>query len=123
MDLKSHICLHYRYPTSGKIDPWPFAARHLPVRDIPRSAAANSIDALQDMALAGVGIACLPDFCVEAPIEADLLSPVLEGFLDDSRHLHVVWPASRQPLPRIRAFVEFMAGRAEAGALWRRFSS
>lgn len=122
MDLKGHVCLHYRYPTSGKIDPWPFAARHLPARDIPRSAAANSIDALQDMALAGLGIACLPDFCVEAPIEAGLLSPVLEGYLDDSRHLHVVWPASRQPLPRIKAFVEFMVGRAETGALWRRVS-
>lgn len=61
-DLARHSCLRYRYPTSGKLDPWPLKIDGDSVSvELPHSANANSIEPLLAMAEAGIGIACLPD--------------------------------------------------------------
>lgn len=111
-ELVSHSCLRYRYPSSGKLDPWPLVAsagEALP--EVPRSATANAIEPLLAMAEAGQGIGCLPDFFVEEAIAAGRLVPVLEAYVRDYRTFSILWPWSRQPLPKIKAFVEFMAAR------------
>jgi DNA-binding transcriptional LysR family regulator len=63
------------------------------------------------MAEAGCGIACLPDFYVENLIADGRLVPVLERYVKDHRTFCILWPSSRQPLPKIKAFVEFMTSR------------
>jgi DNA-binding transcriptional LysR family regulator len=111
-DLSRHSCLRYRYPTSGKLDPWPLAVKNAPDSvDIPTSATANAIESLLAMAEAGLGIACLPDFLVENAVAQGRLTPVLERYVQDHRTISLLWPSSRQPLPKIKAFVEFMALR------------
>jgi DNA-binding transcriptional LysR family regulator len=111
-DLNGHSCLRYRYPSSGKLDPWPLLidGQDGPF-DVPRSATANAIEPLLAMAEAGLGIACLPDFFVEQAIAAERLTPVLEEYVRDYRTFSILWPLSRQPLPKIKAFVDFMAKR------------
>lgn len=111
-ELSNHACLRYRFPSSGKLDPWPLvtgAEESLP--DVPRSATANAIEPLLAMAEAGQGIACLPDFFVEDAVAAGRLVPVLEAYVQDYRTFSILWPWSRQPLPKIKAFVDFMAKR------------
>lgn len=111
-DLPEHSCLRYRYPTSGKLDPWPLVLKGAAVSvDVPTSATANAIEALLAMAEAGLGIACLPDFFVEEAIAQGRLIPVLERYVRDHRTISILWPSSRQPLPKIKAFVEFMTSR------------
>jgi DNA-binding transcriptional LysR family regulator len=111
-DLCVHSCLRYRYPTSGKLDPWPLVLKGAAVTvEVPTSATANAIEALLGMAEAGLGIACLPDFFVEEAVAQGRLIPVLERYVRDHRTISILWPASRQPLPKIKAFVEFMALR------------
>lgn len=111
-DLSIHSCLRYRYPSTGKLDPWPLVSRGQMLNvDLPNTATANAIDPLLSMAEAGCGIACLPDFCVENLIADGRLVPVLERYVKDHRTFCILWPSSRQPLPKIKAFVEFMTSR------------
>jgi DNA-binding transcriptional LysR family regulator len=111
-DLNTHLCLRYRYPSSGKLDPWPLVVDgHECATDVPRSATANAIEPLLAMAQAGLGIACLPDFFVEDAIAAGRLIPVLDEYVQDYRTFSILWPLSRQPLPKIKAFVDFMVIR------------
>lgn len=111
-DLTKHACLRYRFPTSGKLDPWPLVVKGASVSvDVPTSATANAIESLLAMAEADLGIACLPDFLVEDGVAEGKLQPVLERYVQDHRTISILWPSSRQPLPKIKAFVEFMASR------------
>lgn len=111
-DLTRHSCLRYRYPSSGKLDPWPLVVKGALVNvEVPATATANAIEPLQAMAEAGLGIACLPDFFVANALAEGRLKPVLERYVQDHRTISILWPSSRQPLPKVRAFVEFMASR------------
>jgi DNA-binding transcriptional LysR family regulator len=115
-DLTGHVCLRYRYPTSGKLAPWPLVSGDLPISiDVPQSSTSNTIDSLLAMAEAGLGIALLPDFIVARALIDGRLTPVLENHIDDHRDVCILWPSSRQPLPKIKAFVEFMALRLTRG--------
>lgn len=59
-DLAAHACLHYRYPSSGKLDAWPLVASNKYLNlDLSQTAVTNVIDPLLAMAGAGQGIACL----------------------------------------------------------------
>jgi len=67
-DLSNHACLRYRYPTSGKLDPWPLVTKKgQDALELGQSATSNAIEALLAMAEAGQGIACLPDFLSRMP--------------------------------------------------------
>lgn len=111
-DLASHACLRYRYPTSGKLAPWPLVAKGRPVPvEIPQSAIADVTQALQAMAEAGLGIALLPDFTVADAISAGRLVILLEKHIDDHQSVSVLWPSGRQSLPKTKAFVDFMAAK------------
>jgi len=109
-DMSGHACLRYRYPTSGKVAPWPLGQGDgESLIDLPQSSTTNTIDALADMARAGLGIALLPDFVIAADVAAGRLAIVLEQDMADERSFYVLWPSSRQQLPKIGAFVTFMA--------------
>lgn len=110
-ELGVHSCLRYRYPTSGKLDPWPLVVEEGSGVDVTATATANAIEPLLAMALAGSGIACLPDFYVQNAVAEGLLVPVLERYVRDHRTVGILWPSSRQSLPKISAFVEFMVAR------------
>jgi len=111
-ELTKHSCLRYRYPSSGKLDPWPLITKgNSSIFDVPTSATVNAVEPLLAMAEAGQGIACLPDFIVESAVNSGRLVPVLDRYVRDHRTFSILWPSSRQPLPKIKAFVEFMVAR------------
>jgi DNA-binding transcriptional LysR family regulator len=115
-DLVSHACLRYRFPTSGKLAPWPLAVRGRPLTvELPESSIADATEPLKEMAEAGLGIALLPDFLVADAIAAGRLAVVLERHVDDHRAMCILWPSSRQSLPKIKAFVDFMVARLGKG--------
>ncbi|WP_027350480.1 LysR family transcriptional regulator [Halotalea alkalilenta] len=117
-DLLEHACLRYRYPSSGKLAPWPLHAHGEPLDlELPQTAITNSIDPLLTMAEAGLGIALLPDFIVADAITAKRLAAVLDDYVSDQRDLFILWPASRQPQPKIKALIDFMAARLSGDRL------
>lgn len=111
-DLIAKACLRYRYPSTGKLAPWPLLSRGQPLHlDLPQSAVTNTLDSLLSMAEAGLGIALLPDFIVADALGAGRLVAILDKYVHDNRSFSLLWPSSRQPLPKIKAFVDFMATR------------
>jgi DNA-binding transcriptional LysR family regulator len=111
-DLLQHRCLHYRFPHSGKLEPWALRrAPDEPELQLPTSMICNNIETRLCFALRGLGIAYLPDFSIREPLAAGLLQPVLSGHVERRNVFHVLWPASKHPSPKVRALVDFLCER------------
>jgi DNA-binding transcriptional LysR family regulator len=109
-DLVTHACLHHRYPTSGKLERWPFP-KSGPYADLalPVAAAVSSIEPLVSLAERGIGIACVPDFAVRRQIVEGTLIRILDSHIEHSGIFRAVWPSSHHLSPKLRAFVDYMA--------------
>jgi DNA-binding transcriptional LysR family regulator len=110
IDLVGHECLHYRYPSSGKLEPWPLrhsgsAANGLA---LPMTMVSSSLDALLYLVTSGRGIACVPDFSVKDALAEGRLQLVLDGCMTRSSTFRVLWPSSKQMSPKVRVFVDFV---------------
>lgn len=82
VDLAAHDCLHYLRP--GDAPAWQLApvdggGQKLTV-PVGGCFAANNSEALREAALAGLGIALLPDFSAQSALRAGKLVPVLPGW-------------------------------------------
>lgn len=112
-DLGAHALVRVERP--GGTGPWPLMAQ-LPSRSKAENAVGGdtgrrgvvttSMSFAAAAVEAGAGIGLLP------LLVADGLSgvePVLPGLVTTAPTLSLVWPASRQLSPRVRAFVDFMA--------------
>jgi DNA-binding transcriptional LysR family regulator len=105
-DLERHACLLYGH---GGPASWEFVLDgvtkavevHGPLR-------ANNGELIRDAAIAGLGIARLPDFIVAAGIRAGQLVEVLEPFLPHASALYAVYPQHRQTSTTIQAFTAFL---------------
>ncbi|TGD99302.1 LysR family transcriptional regulator [Methylobacterium nonmethylotrophicum] len=106
-DLGRHRCLCYRYTSSGTIHVWDFSGggRRFE-RTVPGAFVTNDVDLMRDAALAGLGIASLPQPCVEAQIATGALVEVLAGWAPVLPPNHLYYPSRRQPSAAFRAFVE-----------------
>lgn len=106
-DLMHHQCLHQRSPTTGKIRQWPLSGRTLA---LPERMSATMLDPLIRLAIEGMGIACLPPFAIRDELASGRLISLLEPAVTECDQFSVLWPATRQMTPKLRAFVDFMAG-------------
>ena len=84
-DLAHHICLHHRYPSTGKLEP------------------------LIAMAEAGLGLTYVPLFSVRRQVSDGSLTSVLQPWMKRRGTLRILWPSSRHTSSRIRTFVDFMS--------------
>jgi len=109
-ELGEHDCLLYRVPSTGKLERWPLpgAASNGP-QNLHAAMVCNNIDMLLNAALAGRGIACLPEFAVKAALEAGELQAVLTEEVTRTIHFSVLWPPSRFIVPKLRCFVDFIS--------------
>lgn len=115
-DLAAHPCLHYRYPNSGKLEVWPLLGKDGAALDsaelrLPTSMICDNAETRVWFALQGLGIACLPEFAVRAELAAGTLRTVLDDYVDRTITFRLLWPSGRHLTPRLRAFIDFMAGR------------
>ncbi|MFC3726146.1 LysR family transcriptional regulator [Neoaquamicrobium sediminum] len=109
-DLMRHDCLHHRYATSGKLEPWPLQEGETELRpDLPTTAVVNTIEPLIMMAERGMGIASLPDFAIADQLATGRLVAVLPDFVRHEGSFRLLWPTNRHIAPKLRVFVDFMA--------------
>ncbi len=109
-DLMRHACLHHRYATSGKLEPWPLQEGETELRaDLPTTAVVNTIEPLIMMAERGMGIASLPDFAIADQLATGCLVAVLPDFVRHEGSFRLLWPTNRHIAPKLRVFVDFMA--------------
>jgi DNA-binding transcriptional LysR family regulator len=111
-DLRRHFCLHHRFPTTGKLEKWPFR----PTVDgseieLPVTAVASTLEPLISLAELGGGLICVPDFTVRRQLDADMLRIVLEPHLYNVGTFRILWPSGRNVSPKVKAFVDFMGQR------------
>ena len=108
-ELADHACLPYERQGRAM---WDFvvegARRSFEVQGPLR---ANNGEVLRDSAVAGLGIAYLPDFIVAGAIDAGLLVEVLAPFMPPPVALHAVYPRHREGSVTIRAFTQFLRER------------
>ncbi len=113
IDLGSHRCLRQRSPSTGKLRPWPLGTEG---NALPETMSATAIDPLVHLAVAGHGIACLPPFAIRQELADGRLVSLLEDRVCEIDQFNVLWPASRQVTPKLRAFVDFMAAHLKPDA-------
>ncbi|MDE1164928.1 MAG: LysR family transcriptional regulator [Pseudomonas sp.] len=109
-DLLHHRCLHYRNPSTGKLERWALnLAPGEPELQLPVAMICNNIETRVSFALRGLGIAYLPDFAIKQPLADGRLQPVLADWVDETNVFYVLWPASKHPSPKIRVLVDYLS--------------
>ncbi|WND81637.1 LysR family transcriptional regulator [Lysobacter capsici] len=73
--------------------------------------ASNHGEALRRAALAGCGIVLQPEVLLAQDIAAGRLVALFENELPPPRPVHLLYPRDRQPLPKLRRFVELVLER------------
>ena len=106
-ELIHHDCLHYRFPTSGKLEVWPTP----PDAEIPIAMVCNDVATRVCFALRGRGIAYVPEHAVRAALASGELVPVLDEHANVCGTFYLLWPSGRHMLPKLRAFVDFVGER------------
>lgn len=109
-DLHAHCCIHYRFSTTGRPEIWAFKTGN-PEKPIEPGIILNDGEGLASAALGGLGIVQAPNYLVKGDIAAGRLQPVLEDYTGDRGGVWLLWPSQSAQVPRVRAFVDFMAER------------
>lgn len=111
-DLTEHQCIGLRLPTSGGLWSWPFTkdGRELKVRPAGQLAF-NTITLALDTALAGRGLAYLPDDVVREHLSKGRLEQVLADWSTPMSGYHLYYPSRRQPTPAFTLLVDALRYR------------
>jgi DNA-binding transcriptional LysR family regulator len=117
-DLKSHRCLCYS--TNTLTPEWRLQRRDGTPWSLPIKAHlhANNGDVLRVAALAGSGIAFLPNFIVGADLQASTLSSILSEYAPEDVGIYAVYPHSRHLSPKVRVFIDFLVEHIGPRPYW-----
>ncbi|WP_067067649.1 LysR family transcriptional regulator [Roseateles chitosanitabidus] len=122
-DLAAHDGIRFRFPNSRRLQTWPLVpasdkgiadmvlSETPPEPRLRRSLVFNNMEAVRGAALAGLGIACLPDFLARETLREGRLRRVVALHDQPAGRFHAVWPTSRHLSPKVRAFVDFLKER------------
>ncbi|QVN22967.1 LysR family transcriptional regulator [Burkholderia pyrrocinia] len=99
-DLTAHNCINIRLPTAGGIYAWEFrkGGRELNVR-VEGQLVFNTATMAVKAALAGVGLAFVPEQRVLSQLENGQLLRVLSDWCPSFSGFHLYYPSRRQPTP------------------------
>lgn len=127
-DLAAHDCLHY--PRGQDTPAWHFEptdgrrkadATRITV-PVSGPLAANNSEALRDAAIAGLGIALVPDFSAQSALQAGKLVEVLAGWTpvgSFSTHLYAIRPYASHVPRAVTAFVGWLREALAQGFVLR----
>jgi DNA-binding transcriptional LysR family regulator len=106
-ELTAHRCINLRLPTHGGIYAWEFEqdGRALRVR-VEGPLVFNATAPMLDAALAGFGLAYLPEDLAQPLIEKGDLTRVLAGWCQPYAGYHLYYPSRRQPTAAFVVLVE-----------------
>lgn len=109
--LASHVTLDY----AGELERQPWQLRGPEgqserIEHEPRVVCHDFL-VLRSLALAGLGVARLPESVVAADLREGVLQRVLAGWNSEQGVLHAVFPTRRGLLPAVRSFIDFLAAR------------
>jgi DNA-binding transcriptional LysR family regulator len=111
-ELTGHRCIALRLPTSGGVWSWPFVKDGHELRVRPGGQLSfNTITLQLDSALAGLGLAYLPEDVVSDHIAAGRLVRVLADWSTSMSGYHLYYPSRRQATAAFSMLVEALRFR------------
>jgi DNA-binding transcriptional LysR family regulator len=111
-DLTTHTCINLRLPTHGGLYAWEFekGGRELRVR-VEGQLVFNGTAPMLDAALAGFGLAYVPEDSVEGHLADGRLIRVLADWCPAYPGYHLYYPSRRQPTPAFALLVNALRYR------------
>ncbi|MGO4870138.1 MAG: LysR family transcriptional regulator [Roseiarcus sp.] len=111
-ELTEHNCINLRLPTSGGLYAWEFekGGRELKVR-VEGQLVFNTIGLRREAALAGLGLAFLPEEQAHAQLESGELIRVLADWCPPFPGYHLYYPSRRQPTPAFAVLLNALRRR------------
>jgi len=111
-DLTTHACINLRLPTHGGLYAWEFekGGRELRVR-VEGQLVFNGTAPMLNAALAGFGLAYVPEDAVQAHIVDGRLIRVLSDWCPPYPGYHLYYPSRRQPTPAFALLVNALRYR------------
>jgi DNA-binding transcriptional LysR family regulator len=111
-DLTEHSCINLHLPTYGGLYAWEFEkdGREMRVRVEGQLVFNNGVSVMA-AALAGLGIACLPEDMVRASIAGKRLVRILGDWCPPFPGFHLYYPSRRQPSAAFALLVEALRYR------------
>ena len=107
-DLLEHACIRIRMQ-SGKAYRWEFAQRGETIAiDAPGTLTLNGIGLMVEAALAGMGVAYVPENAARAPLADGRLCPLLEDWCLPPSELALYYSGHRHVPAALRAFIEVL---------------
>lgn len=112
-DLTVHDCINMRFLTHGGLYTWEFEkdGHALKVR-VEGRLIFNSIERIRVAALAGFGVAYLPEDTVRQHMDAGRLRQVLDDWCPLFPGYHLYYPSRRQPSPAFALLVDALRYRS-----------
>ena len=106
-DLTEHNCINLRLPVHGGLYAWEFekGKRELRVR-VEGQLVLNATSQMLGAALAGLGLAYVPEDMVQAHIAEGRLKRVLEDWCEPYSGYHLYYPSRRKPSQAFALLVE-----------------
>jgi DNA-binding transcriptional LysR family regulator len=111
-DLTAHACINLRLPTHGGLYAWEFekGGREIRVR-VEGQLVFNGTAPMLDAALAGFGLAYVPEDAVQRHIADGRLIRVLADWCPPYPGYHLYYPSRRQPTPAFALLVNALRYR------------
>jgi DNA-binding transcriptional LysR family regulator len=111
-DLIGHNCINLRLPTLGGLYPWEFerGGRELRVR-VDGQLAFNGTLQMLEAALAGLGLAYVPEDLVRPHVVKGRLKHVLQEWCPAFPGLHLYYPSRQQATPAFTLLVDALRHR------------
>jgi DNA-binding transcriptional LysR family regulator len=116
-DLSDHLCLNYRWATTGQLARWRFTGPEGIMKvDVEGPLVINDTGLLRDAVLAGVGLACLPEAAVDPHIGSGALVRVLDDWCKPFPGFYLYHPSRHRTPAALRALIAFFqAENAQPG--------
>lgn len=112
-DLTAHRCINLRLPTHGGLYVWEFekGRRELKVR-VEGQLVLNGTTPMLNAAVAGLGLAYIPEDLAQPYVETGVLKRVLQDWCEPYSGYHLYYPSRRQSAPAFALLVDALRFRA-----------
>lgn len=108
-DLSRHTCITYRWAATGQLHRWHFQGPDGVIEvDVEGPLVINDTGFIRDAALAGLGLAYLPEAAVEPHLASGALVRVLEPWCQPFAGFYLYHPGRHRTPPGLRALISFL---------------
>lgn len=113
--LGGYVCVRFRYPTTGLLERWVFEGAEYD-RQLGPGPTFNDGEAVVLAAIAGLGLAQVPDYAASAALASGQLVALLGQHGSVRGDIWLVRPSHRATPPRVQVLAHFLGETVEAAA-------